>query len=132
MLKLLLCTQFCKLVAEVGFVEVVSVEFLPSRMQYLLGILFFFHLVVVAFTLVLHEGIYETVLGSNSLNSLLPCECGACAHKLLLTASGNWQPYNCNGIGPGGCGGDGGGGTRCWLCFWLLFCQMTARRVETI
>lgn len=102
-------------------------------MQYLLGILFlFFHLVVVAFTLVLHEGIYETVLGSNSLNSLLPCECGACAHILLLTASGNWQPYNCNGIGPGGCGGDGGGGTRCWLCFWLLFCHMTARHVETI
>ena len=86
----------------------------------------------VAFTLVLHEGIYETVLGSNSLNSLLPCECGAGAHILLLTASGNWQPYNRNGIGPGGCGGDGGGGTRCWLCFWLLFCQMTARRVETI
>ena len=54
----------------------------------------------------LHEGIWNRI-GSNSLSSVLPGECGALGLILILslTAWGNSQSNTCNGIARGGCGG---------------------------
>ena len=100
-------------------------------MQHLLGVLFFeYHLVIGVFTLAFAWQ-YMKPFGAKLVEFCatlrLLCKCGH-----IFKTSGNWQSHSCNGIGRGGGGVGDDGGTGCWLCLRLFFCQMIGGSAEII
>ena len=123
-------TVLQKLVLEVSFAEVVFGAFTTLNAAFVRRPVFWLSFgnrcLYIGFCMTVYEPFGAKLVEFCATLRLL-CKCGH-----IFKTSGNWQSHSCNGIGRGGGGVGGDGGTGCWLCLWLFFCQMIGGSAEII